>query len=626
MHSDAPLGFAGAIERGLARARMGGTYLLNNDMTLDARTRCRRCCRCAASASSRSARRSCSRTRAAGARRRDSPIGTSTARACTCITRRAPAADAARICARAAAPRCSARRCSRRYLPASRAYDPFYWEDVEWSVRAWRDGCDVLFCPALARVARHRATTARFYAREELDAHRRAQPPACSTRATVPAAAPSDGCMASRVRAAVRKPARARARRAGGGRVSRSALRVARAPQPLATAVASVEARACTRRTASGCASAARRETRAVRRAVRRVSAAARRRAPRRRVRARAQRDDFDVALVSDEASLYDARSFADFDGLVRRAPRAAQDAGCRRPRRSPRAHAEHCHPALRRGSARAMLRRIDPDVVVVEHAELAPLVALRAPGARWILDLHDAYARRRLSERCRRATRSRATLAPTMRSPCARAEDRGAGRASARRHASPTGARARRCRYAPSRGARPAVRRTVSLWPQSRRHRALPARGVAARARRRFPHATLTILGGDESLAIARGEPAFAQAGVQVLGHRDDVPRLLAQCTLAINPLTRIRGSAVKLVETLAAGRVCVTTARRRARICGRRAARPRRRAGRSPPWRNRSSRSCATSSAAPSRSSARIRRARRLRMASFGRAPARR
>jgi glycosyltransferase involved in cell wall biosynthesis len=38
-------------------------------------------------------------------------------------------------------------------------------------------------------------------------------------------------------------------------------------------------------------------------------------------------------------------------------------------------------------------------------------------------------------------------------------------------------------------------------------------------------------------------------------------VPRLLADCALAINPLTGIRGSAIKLVETLAAGRVCVST-----------------------------------------------------------------
>ena len=35
IHSDAPLGFAGAIERGLAAARHGATYLLNNDMTVE---------------------------------------------------------------------------------------------------------------------------------------------------------------------------------------------------------------------------------------------------------------------------------------------------------------------------------------------------------------------------------------------------------------------------------------------------------------------------------------------------------------------------------------------------------------------------------------------------------------
>ena len=60
-------------------------------------------------------------------------------------------------------------------------------------------------------------------------------------------------------------------------------------------------------------------------------------------------------------------------------------------------------------------------------------------------------------------------------------------------------------------------------------------------------------------------GPPAnrhSTQTGVQVVGHRDDVPALLAQCALTINPLAQIRGSAIKLVESLAAGRVCVTTA----------------------------------------------------------------
>jgi hypothetical protein len=41
-----------------------------------------------------------------------------------------------------------------RYVRASRCYDPFYWEDAEWSVRAWRDGLARSLLPALARHAR----------------------------------------------------------------------------------------------------------------------------------------------------------------------------------------------------------------------------------------------------------------------------------------------------------------------------------------------------------------------------------------------------------------------------------------------------------------------------------------
>jgi glycosyltransferase involved in cell wall biosynthesis len=74
-------------------------------------------------------------------------------------------------------------------------------------------------------------------------------------------------------------------------------------------------------------------------------------------------------------------------------------------------------------------------------------------------------------------------------------------------------------------------------------------------------PDAVLTILGGDEALAAVPQPPLVTQEGVRVLGHRDDVARILADHALAINPLTGIRGSAVKLVEALVQGRVCVTT-----------------------------------------------------------------
>src|SRR4030095_11033679 len=61
----------------------------------------------------------------------------------------------------------------------------------------------------------------------------------------------------------------------------------------------------------------------------------------------RGQKDAFDVALVTDEASLYDARSFADFNGLagvrlVQRTDAAATPSSDLAARTR-----EHCHPEL---------------------------------------------------------------------------------------------------------------------------------------------------------------------------------------------------------------------------------------------------------------------------------------
>ena len=78
---------------------------------------------------------------------------------------------------------------------------------------------------------------------------------------------------------------------------------------------------------------------------------------------------------------------------------------------------------------------------------------------------------------------------------------------------------------------------------------------------RARVPQATLLVLAGAEHPAFTRDHPLCAQEGVTVSGHRDDVPALLASSALTINPQIEIRGSAVKLVESLAAGRVCVST-----------------------------------------------------------------
>ncbi|MEO8755085.1 MAG: glycosyltransferase, partial [Casimicrobiaceae bacterium] len=169
VHDDVPLGFAGAIERGLAHARFGGTYLLNNDMTLEP-----------------DALAQLLPLRDAGTFAIASQIfqqGASGRREETGFTDwyidrtgvhlyHAPVPalpDAvAHLCAGGGAALFRTE-FLRRYLPESRCYDPFYWEDVEWSLRAWRAGLSVRFCPASHASHRHRATTSRFYAKEELD-------------------------------------------------------------------------------------------------------------------------------------------------------------------------------------------------------------------------------------------------------------------------------------------------------------------------------------------------------------------------------------------------------------------------------------------------------------------------
>jgi len=50
----------------------------------------------------------------------------------------------------------------RRYLRRSRAYAPFYFEDADWAVQAWSEGANVLFCPSSRAVHVHRGTIGRF--------------------------------------------------------------------------------------------------------------------------------------------------------------------------------------------------------------------------------------------------------------------------------------------------------------------------------------------------------------------------------------------------------------------------------------------------------------------------------
>jgi len=56
----------------------------------------------------------------------------------------------------------------KRFLKRTRAYRPFYWEDVEWGALAWRSGYQCTFCPASEAVHGRRKTVARYYTESEV--------------------------------------------------------------------------------------------------------------------------------------------------------------------------------------------------------------------------------------------------------------------------------------------------------------------------------------------------------------------------------------------------------------------------------------------------------------------------
>jgi GT2 family glycosyltransferase len=562
MYSEAPLGFAGAIEWGLTRARFDGTFLLNNDMTLDAQALAALLPWRAPDVFAIAAQ--IFQQDATGRREETGFTDWYVDRGGVHLFHALPKPGMhEHLCASGGAALFRTGRL-RHYLPASRCYDPFYWEDAEWGVRAWNDGLRVIFCAEAHAIHRHRSTTARFYAPDELDrivernrllfdARQRGSPNGRSWLmdriCELPYASQRELAHARQAASVFR----ARARRRG--------------PHPTPPPdIACAEGGAVALQPAS-------------------YSYRLRQSEPGVRVRPRlllvtpfavfpprhggarriAQllaglRADYDVVLVSDEASLYDARSFAWLDDLyavhlVQRP--SSRPAGAQPEPALLQRMRSHRHPALVATVAEA-IARYEPDVVQIEYAELAALVDLRASGARWVLALHDACSRAEFASEAA-ANEFQATLDAYDAVTVCSSED--AALTVHRRIACiPNGSVVRNVPYVPSQSLQVLFVGPFRYAPN--RDGVLHfLREVWPAVRAGVPSATLVILGGDEHRAFTTHERAFTQAGVTVLGHRDDVPALLTASALTINPLSGIRGSAVKLIESLAAGRICVST-----------------------------------------------------------------
>ena len=219
---------------------------------------------------------------------------------------------------------------------------------------------------------------------------------------------------------------------------------------------------------------------------------------------------------------------------------------------------AAHSHELLRKETHRvADVYRAD--LVHAEFVELAALAAARRPGRPWLLTLHDVL----LSEgEHTAADRFETEAIGRFDAVVACCQEDAALLRHRRVAVVPNGAEARPFSWKPSRGSR-----TILFLGPFRYEPNLAGivrflETVYPRLLTKFPDIQLELLAGDEGLSISRHFECFLQPGVEVRGHTNDVAAYLTDCALTVNPLSGIRGSSIKLAESLAAGRICVSTA----------------------------------------------------------------
>ncbi|HSX62505.1 MAG TPA: glycosyltransferase [Tahibacter sp.] len=439
----------------------------------------------------------------------------------------------------------------RRYVAQSRDYNPFYWEDADWGVRAWSEGWELVFCPASHAHHQHRGTVRRYYdetevarviARNELLFDLRHRWTRRHPLRTLMRLATIDARSRRELRG-VGLAARVFRSRIATERARRNGLRFERLtrdrwylpqrndeirrPRVLLVAPFALfpPAHGGARRVAE---------------LVARLSG------------------DVDFFLLGDEASLYaDAsepwmrhlRGALLVEGRGDRAGEAPLDL--------PQRLTRHAWPGLR-AALDACVARFAPDIVQVEFMELAELVPEHREGtARRLLCLHDVYldAGDPASD-----ARQRSAIARYDAVVACSAED------AALLVPQPAtlignGAADRRAGYRASPGG-------LLLFMGPFRY-AQNLHGILAfideawpALRAEFPELRLRILGGVESAAIAERDARLREPGIELVSAFVDPAPHLAECSLSINPQRDIRGSSIKLIESLLAGRVCATTA----------------------------------------------------------------
>jgi GT2 family glycosyltransferase/glycosyltransferase involved in cell wall biosynthesis len=443
----------------------------------------------------------------------------------------------------------------RRFARDAYEYQPFYWEDADWGVRAWNSGYEVLFCPTSQAWHQHRGTVKRYYDESEVERVIKRNAQWFDIRNAWTGLVPIE-----QIRRIAALEPRYWAEFSGGGRAWRTfRLRLAarrvqrrgfrydkittdRFYAPRATGLSASGKPRILLVSPFALFPPAHGGARRVAELVTRLS------------------DRVDFILLSDERSLYTIASEPWLRHVM--ATHLVEGRGDR-PTDAPLTLSQrmqrHAWPELRSELER-LIALYDPDIVQVEFIELARLAAAHAKSrARWLLALHDVYLRGDGggddAEQLEAIARFDAVTA------CSR-EDL-ALLSHRDRTLIGNGSSDRRADYAPSPQTPPNLLFMGPFRYAQNREGILEFLDTAwPTLRAQFPELRLTILGGGESAALAASDARLRQDGVETVSTFVDPAPYLQNCTLSINPQRAIRGSSIKLIESLLAGRVCVSTA----------------------------------------------------------------
>ena len=558
LHEKKTCGFSGAVEKGVQHAKFDWVYLLNSDMTLDAK------------ALAEVARWRAPRVFAVSSqvffadheRRREETGWTNfTSGKDGCIELfDAEPEDNSTVRGHLYAGGGNSlfrRKLLRKYLAHSQPYNPAYWEDVEWGVRAWRSGYEVLFCPTSHVVHVHRSTVSKLFSERELTRIWKRNQFLFSIRnsfqhPSVNGDPLPDRAAVRHLRAAFDPNTQrevAAIRQVGSLFRSLISNAVALAPKVDFSHVCQKyflrpESRPDTRPAALVVSPfavypAAHGGARRIANLIEQLSVA------------------FDVVLVTDEESAYTPEHIAAARGPIsihitggRSDP--ARPAGDRRSRIRAHSHARLRDEMERLASVHKAA------LIQIEYIELAGLIGHSRHSAAYVLDLHDVLLSKGMQTE--EDIYERALMAQHDAVLVCSHED--ARLVSHERIAVvPNGFTPKPREYRPSRG----TRMILFAGPFRYAPNFVGIRHflehVFPPLREAVPGLELTILGGKGSRSIAVNYSCFEQPAVTLVDSPVDPECWLERCALTINPLADVRGSSLKVIESIGFGRICVST-----------------------------------------------------------------